>query len=355
MKLWRSDQTYATVEYNKLITFASQIEASIKNGNPSYFNHCFNTKMLLNNLIGMDEFRPYVDIAIGFTGVIEREFDPGSLLTGVIDAGGSFMFIRAYQEAGESKILFRLLSAEGISYHEYMADTCNGRIMINDGYIFNTGQTISEMFEHAYVDYISELYELPLSNSATIRKSMNDGNYRKAYHKWVSLPENVRLSESYQLLGIQIAEHLSSKKYFKVYVEYQNYFPEEPGKYLIPLNGLLQHGYEQGAIPNIDKLEAYIQSDPFLYLVRAKIYASTGDLSNAKYNLCKLIEEMPQYENGYFSLLDLYLNEKDFSRAAELLSTLMMTFNTYKEDLLPLLQNHPEFLESAEYKTWLEN
>jgi len=355
MDLWNSATCCTSVGHQELVTFAIQIETTIKNGNPAYYNQCFNREFIINRIVSREAFKPGDEQTQEFIDVLNQIFDPGALLTNLVATGGSFTFIRAYQEEGVDKMLFRLSSNEGISYHEYQVDSYEGKIIITDGYIFNTGQTVSEMIRNTYHEYVSGLCRYHEVHDLRIHNLMSAGKYRKAYKKWSSLPESIRHSEKYQLLGIRIAEKIDRKQYFRIYYEFSKYFPEEPGKYLIPLSGLVWQGYEQEALNNIDKLEDMIQGDPFLHLIRAQIYLKAGDPDGARHCLNTVIEAMPQCENGYISLLDLCLTRKNYDEATEVLGRLVAAFNAYKEDLLPLLQNHPEFLESAQYKKWLEN
>jgi tetratricopeptide (TPR) repeat protein len=183
---------------------------------------------------------------------------------------------------------------------------------------------------------------------------MASGKARKAYKKWVTLPDYVRYSKSNQLLGIVLAGEQKRKTFFSAYIEFTEHFPEEPGKYIIPLNGLIKYGFYQAALNMIDKLEEAVKNDPVLNIYRAEIYYKLGDVQRAEESLNTLIEELPDFETGYISLLGLYLNESSYGKATELLDKIMLTFDTTKEDLHHLYVNHPDFINSIEYRNWMD-
>jgi len=353
-------KSHCAVEYNELITFAQHLESSISSGSPYYFNLCFNTDAIIEKIINKDSYSANKAFSEGFIEGIKQEFDLGTVIIEETSSGGSFSFIRAYQDNEKSKILFRLISNYGINYHEYEVQSCEGRLMIVEGYIFISAQTISELFEDVYTMYLLSMNQSPeigiesgIENS--IRILASKGKYSKAFKKWQKQSESIRYSKSFQLMGIQIAQELNKKIYFETYIEYLHYFPEESGKYMLPLNGLIEHGYYQAALTSIDKLDEFIQHDPALDLLRANLYYETGNLVKAEESLYRLIESVPDFEKGYLSLLGLYLEKKEFRKATELLDRMALTFNTYKENLSPFLINYNDFLNSQEYKNWLEN
>jgi hypothetical protein len=358
--LIHSVESYGAIEYNELITFAKQLESSISSGSPYYFNLCFDTDAIIDKVINKDKYKVNEDFAAGFVEGIKQECDFGGAIIQEIRSGGSFRFVRAYQEYSKSKILFRLISDFGINYHEYEVESHNGKLVIVDGYIFLSAQNISKLFEDLYDVYLYSMHMLPESSvdcmaENSIRYLAIEGKNSKAFRKLHKLPDDIRYLRSYQLLGISVAEKLNKKKYFGTYIEFLQQFPEEPGKYMVSLNGLIQHGYYQAALVSIDKLDELIQYDPLLNFLRAQIHYKIGNLKNAEDCLYQLIESVPDFEKGYFSLLSIYLDNGEFDKATYLLDKMILTFNTYKEYLSPFLTQYEDFINSDEYKNWMKN
>ncbi len=350
----------AAVEYDELIIFAEQLESSISSGNPYYFNLCFDMEAIISKVVKQDENNSDNAFVQGFVEGVRQEFDFGTGIIDEIGSEGSFSFIRAYQQNGKSKILFRLISNYSIDYHEYEVELREDKVMIVDGYIFTSAETISNTFELIYTEYLLSQYRYAENiqdrdpNKKIYRLAASGKNLR-AYKKWGKLPSHIRYSKSNQLLGMNLAKKLNKKIFFGTYIEFLQHFPNEPGKNFVPLDGLIKHEYYQAALKNIDILDETIQNDPLLNVLRANIYYEIGNKIKAETCLHQVIDSMPEYETGYLKLLGLYLNEKEFRKATELLDKMIFTFDANKEDLLPFIDNHPDFINSAEYKNWLDN
>ena len=344
------------IEYNDLIILGKQLESSISSGNPYYFNLCFNTESIIDSAILSNPKNAENSFAQGFIEGLKQQFDPGNAILELIGADGSFTFIRAYKRDGRSKLLFRLISSNGINYHEYDVGQKDEKLVLTDAYIFTTAQTISGTYKNIYNKYFLNLPEYRISRAdKKIQRLAAIGNSRKAYKQWLNLPENIRFSKTNQLMGIHLASKLDRETYFGAYIEFMNHFPDEPGKYFIALEGLIKQGYYHAALKAIEKLDEYIQTDPILNVIKADIYYESGDTQNAEEHLNKLIEEMPEYETGYLNLLGLYIEENEFMKATLLLDKIILTFNASKEDLQQIVTDYTDFLQSDEFKNWMNN
>ena len=350
----------ASVDHDELIAFAKQLESSISSGNPYYFNLCFNTEAIINKAVNPKENTSDNAFVQGFVDGVKQEFDLGTEIINEIGSEGSFSFIRAYQQNGKSKILFRLISDYGVDYHEYEVESQEDKIMIVDGYIFTSAQSISNTFGLIYTEYLLSSYRMTETRKdrdpvKKIYRLASSGKNLKAFKKWEKLPATIRYSKTNQLLGINLAKQLNKNIYFGTYAEFLKHFPDEPGKYFVPLDGLIKHGYYKAALENIDKLDEIVQEDPLLNVLRANIYLELGNVNIAEDYLCQVIDSMPEFESGYISLLDIYLREKEFAKVTELLDKIILTFEAGKEDLMPFFDNHPDFINSAEYQNWIED
>ena len=344
---------------DELTVFAEQLESSINSRNPYYFNLCFDTEAIIYKVTGESESAFNNEFAEGFIEGVKQEFDPGSSIIDEIGTDGSFTFIRAYRKNEKTKLLFRLISDYGLNYHEYEVEQRGDRIVIVDGYIYISAQTISSTFEQVYTEYLLNIYRYTENRRYNdpckkIQRLAESGKTLKAYKKWEKLPSLIRYTKSNQLLGINLAKKINKKTYFGTYIEFLEHFPDEPGKFFVSLDGLIEHEYLQAALKNIDILDETIQNDPLLNVLRANIYYKSGNTKGAETCLHQVIESMPEYETGYISLLDIYLEENEFEKATELLDKIVLTFDTVKEDLLPFIENHPDFKDSAEYKSWID-
>lgn len=349
---------------NQLTKFAGYIEASIANGNTSFFNHAFDKDALLDHFIANDTFALTNAYVFGFVEGIKQNFDLGTLLVEEIKEYGSYTFLHAFQRAGTGRLLFRLLSKNGINYHEFEVESDDEELKITDAFMYLSGEKISETMERAYLSF-RRLHAMASSDddneriNTTIQMEkisayISEGKSKKAYKHWNNLPLEYKSTTLVQIQGLQIAASLDKETFLKEYRIFLKSYPENPGKYLIPLEALVAKEYYTEALACIDSLENSTYSDPMLELLRANIFFELGNFSEAGERLSLLIDRLPDYETAYLSLLGIYMKEKKFSDATVLLEKMSFTFNQIKEDLQPILVQYPEFLDSQEYKKWLE-
>jgi len=347
---------------NKLITFAGYIEASIENENPSYFNNSFDIDAFINNIVYNEQYELSAAFKQGFVDELKNGLDFGASIVDEISKGGSYEYLNAYFEEDKGEVLFRLLTPQTINYHKIEIRFIDNEPRITDIYVFQSGEKLSESIGRLYSSFSSYL-DKP-ENSATgkwnsyleldkINKLVADGKYKKAHKSILNLPEEIRNERTFQIIDVQIASQLDKKTFDAAFNNYIAQFPENPGKYLIPLDGLMLHNEYNQALDCIGNIDKNIKTDPLLDLLRAKIYYLLNDYESAIVRLSTLIERKPEFENGYFSLLSIYMEQKKYSEATCLLDNIINTFQIYKEDLQPLLKEYPDFLNSIEYKNWI--
>lgn len=345
----------STFSDEELQNFGLQLEYSLSSQNPYYFNLSFDTEQLLKNVFEEYGHSPDNNFHQGFVDGIISNLDIGSLLVNELSSGGNIELISVRTEGEKPSLIFRLTGAKGINYHEYYVESLNDKLKLTDVYIYSTGQLISESVGQLYVsswynienDYARELQK--------INQLKFDRKIKKAFHIWEQLPDAAKKEKANLLLGIELSTHLNTNDFYNTYNLFSLHYPEEPGKYLIPLDGLIASGLYETALQNLDSLDKLVQTDPILDFVRANIYYEAHKPAKAKESLNKLIEAMPQFELAYFSLLDIYLKENDYQGATGLLSKMTLVFNNYKEDYTPLFADYPDFIESNEYRDWIQD
>ncbi len=347
---------------NKLITFASYIEASIENENPSYFNNSFDIDVFIDNIVYDKQYELSEAFKQGFVDELKNGLDFGTSIVNEVSKGGSYEYLNAYFNEDKGEVLFRLLTPQAINYHKIEIQFIDNEPRITDIYVFQAGEKLSESIGRLYSSFSS--YMDKPENSATgewnsyleldkINNLVSEGKYKKAHKSLSNLPEEMRSERIFQIIDVQIASQLDKKTFDAAFNNYIAHFPESPGKYLIPLDGLMLHNEYIQALDCIDNLDNNIKTDPLLDLLRANIYYLLNDYESAIVRLSSLIDRKPEFENGYFSLLSIYMEQKKYSEATYLLDNIINTFHYYKEDFQALLTEYPDFLNSIEYKNWI--
>ena len=100
-----------------------------------------------------------------FTG-FSRNFNFGEMLVAQKSEGGSYEFIRAYEDGKNNfHLLFRLYG-EGLNYHDYLVKEINGELKIIDMFIYMTGEYLSDTYR--------TYYKSILDKSNVLTKDLNE-------------------------------------------------------------------------------------------------------------------------------------------------------------------------------------
>ena len=348
---------------DKALKLGNNIEESIENNNPSYINNLFDLDKFLKNAI--PESNNPIEQAFfeGFTDEFHKSFDLGVSIINEIGSEGEYTFIDAYSANNTYYLIFRMLSNQTVNYHEYKLDFRENDFSVIDIYNYYSGSSISEILAKVYqggslyVIGTSEKQKQELQSIVRLNQVsdfVSVGKYKKAMKKWYKIPEYLRNEKTYLAEGLKVAKFLDKETFEEVYSQYNTNFPEEGGKYLIALEALSYQERSKEALECLEKLDASLHVDPILNLIRANLNYQLDNKSLAIENLKDLIKTNPEYEIGYISLLGIYLEEKKYVDATSILDQILYTFNSYKEDLEPILGEYPDFLDSTEYTSWFE-
>jgi len=349
-------------ELKQLNKFASCIEESIENGNTSFLNKSFDFDYFMQSIYSEYKSNNESEFNKGFQEGLKNNFDIGSMIINEIKNNGSYTFLHSYIKDGSYRLLFRLMSDKGINYHEYEIKQKNGDIRIVDIFLFQSGENISESIGGIYQAFrmINAKNEIETNEEVTkdselqkFKTLLSNGKNRKAFKYWVNLPEEIRCTRSFLIAGLQLGLIINKEKFELAYSDFQKYFPENQSKYLIPLEGLIAYGNYSKALSCIDSLDSRIETDPMLNYLRANILYNMGNHIEAARKFNMLIQSMPDFEDGYISLLHVYINDKNYQKATDLLDMMVSNFDYYKSSMNNYLSNYPEFYQSSEYKIWI--
>jgi tetratricopeptide (TPR) repeat protein len=350
-----------SLESNRLNKFANCIEESIQNGNPSFLNKAFDFNFFMQKIYSVHKSNNETEFNEGFQEGLKNNFDIGSMIINEINKKGSYTFLHSSTKNGSPRLLFRLMSEKGINYHEYEIKQVDGNPMIVDIFLFNSGENISESIGSIYETFRTMNAKDNIeSNEALvnykelqkIKTLVSRGKNRKAFNYWLNLPTEIRCTKTFLIAGIQLASGMDKEKFELAYTDFQKFFPDNQSKFLIPIEGFIASGNYPKALSCIDSLDARLDTDPMLNYLRAKFLYEMGNKIESANRLNMLIQSIPDFENGYLSLLQLYINDKAYLKATEILDKMVSNLNYYKSSMNSYLSNYPEFYQSNEFQIW---
>lgn len=347
-------------------TLGNQIEQSLINENPSYFNSLFDRHALLNKVLIQSKNQQIQNYNLGYQNGFYRSFDMGADFLNQIKNNGTFEFLHSYVKGNTSVLLFRSFSNDGLNYYEFYISSKNSKPVINDVYVFLSGELLSEKLKQNYYlnfqKYLPELARLYLSDEtisitnalSNIEALVDKKKFAKATKVWLKIPADKQTNRTVLLSGIKVASYQSASTYATLTTKFQRNFPGDPGYYLAAINALYKQDYYLQSLACIDSLDHIVGVDPLLDYIRAEIYSQMGNEKETIGAYEQLIETMPLFEAGYLGLFDLYVSKEKFGNALELLDKMTVELDYYKEDFQDFLKNYPSLISTQMYTQWME-
>ncbi len=345
-------------------TIGNQIEESLENNNPAYLNSMIDIDNLFELAIDKPSSQHEKTFYDGFVEGFGSTFDLGTALLDESGSGGSFELLQCQKKGLHYSLLFRLNAASGLNYYEIVIEHSGEAYSINNIYNFYSDESLQDVLRRMYAlgnimsgnqneKLLASL--APWAMNVELTKLYSRGKYAKVIKKWSQMEPVVRNHKVNLATVLRCAAHLDSEQFSAIFDMFSWQYPESGGKYLLAVEALaLQEGYTEELLICADSLERYTGKDPVMDVFRAELCYSMGHVEASRDLLEEAILTMPENEVIYIKLLAVYLDMKDYEKAAGLLDQIEFVFSSYKEDLEPLLVDYPEFLQSPAYANWME-
>lgn len=291
---------------DKVILVGQFIEDSFNEESTDGFNEKFNVEAF-GELVFIDE---KIDTSDSYTkgfmqGLLGATQNLSDKILSEINNGSYYNFINYEYNIVEKAyyITFRIYSEEtGINYHEYKLCTDGEDIMINDMYIYLTGEHLSETLKRIFLATKPNRKSKGKKNNMSLviesKKLLDAGDYKNA-HKKISEIKGELAKEKFILLykGL-ISSEFDEELYAQDLLEFAKYYPNDPTLYLKQIDYyFLKEDYKM-VLEKIDKL-MFETEDDFLNILKASVYLMSEDFENADINYKFMVENYPFLMEAY--------------------------------------------------------
>ena len=291
-------------------------------------------------------------------------------LSNEITMGGYYSFVnyRYDEEDNTYYMLFRLYSEEtGLNYHDYRVTEVNGNLKFNDLYIYLTGEDISKTLQRVYTITLPKKKLLSLltgddftefQNLVNSINLKNQGKFQESYDVLNSIEGKFADEKLILILKSQLAVSISDELYLSSLKEMIDKLPGDDTIYLNKLDYYtMLEDYDQ-VMALLDKLEKDTNDD-FLNLLKGNIMFEKQDFEAAKGYFKYMVENYPDFIEGYSSYLSVLSNQEEFTEATKVLDVLI-TQGYEKTDLINFVEEVDangqnlldSLVESSEFKNW---
>jgi len=298
------------VTKEEAVTFAKQIESTIKKGDANFLDNSFDKKEFVNKMN-----LPNTQTANEFSkGITNKTFTIGAQIAALLGDQDSFEFIKYYLKNGRSHVIFRIYTDKdgSLNYHDYELIKRNGKTRIADVYIYISGENFSETMHNIY----SSLYEKSaalnysedeklagLMKLKDVKQLMQKGRNKEAKEMYDDIPAYLKKSKAVMLINVLICSNLTSEEYQKAIDEFQSKFPDEPNMSLLMIDGYCMQKEYTKMLAAINTLDEQINKDPLLDYQRYLSYTLLEKKDSSLFFLKRLTYNMPDFQKGFIELI----------------------------------------------------
>jgi tetratricopeptide (TPR) repeat protein len=293
----------------------------------------------------------------------------GELLNAV-RRGGSYKFLRCRDIDGRRRAEFRVITPAGaLSYHEFvLASSDDGLVRAVDCYVFLTGQLQSEALRETFLPFAQRWSKGGLDQLAGPEKDFvthfseytamvnwfREKEHRRVLEIYKRMPDSLKKMKTVLAIRLRSAQSISDDEYLRAIEDYRNYYPKDASIDLMAVDALILRKSYDKALASLDRVDKSVGGDPYLKVLRANVLQLQQKSDAAGKMAEAAVAEEPTLIQAYYSLVRQSLQKRNFSRTAELLSTVESKFKVKFQDLTTV-PAYAEFVKSEQYKTWLKS
>lgn len=263
---------------------------------------------------------------------------------------GAYELVKQYEKDNHQRLIFRLYDELDLNYHDFELIKKGDQVKIADVFAYNTGENLTSIMAESLLDVDEQQYagKKEAKKMQLIKKYITAKEYEKADEVFESLPAVLKEQKQFRMIYLTIAAGLGDEKHLAALNKYQENYPDAPNMYLLTLGIYLLKEDFPAALRSVNRLDSFINKDPYLDFHRALIYREIKDTVNRLASLERLHQNMPGFGTGTVELIVAYLDGKQLDKAVSLTQQYRKGKDADAETLETLYLLYPELKEKIE-------
>ena len=343
---------------------AKAIEAAVQARDSKVIRQIFDSPALAGRAMARVEALPMAEAQVQaqlrdfYADMFAREVFPWS------EAGG-YQFLRAVRRPDDPqrpRLLFRLVTPQGINYHEHLLHPGTGRVI--DTYVLLTGDTLASVMGSTLERNASALMpggSLPreLRLLEEMQASLAEEDPASAIKAYNSAPQRVRENTVVLLTRLRAATALPESRERDAAIaeatdDLRRVLGEDsPAAALMSVDAYLAAGRSDDAMAAVDLINRWTGGDPYLDVLRANILLGQGEVEIARV-VAEAAVRATDLPGAHATLLDIALAQRDHDTTLRQLRTLRDRFGWTFTDIRSAA-GFEEFVKSPQFGTWQQD
>lgn len=287
-----------------------------------------------------------------------------------MDNDNSYDIVNYYYSDVEKRyhLLFRMFSnEEGLNYHDYQLNYVNEKFLIEDLYIYSTGEYLSDTLRQLYLMSIPEKYmeEIDISKEKAgsiffiveYKQLVDKEEYKKALDLLNNLEGEIKNQKIFYTLKIQVASEINEVYYMEAIDELLKKFPNDPSTQLMAVDYYVMLKDYNATMSALDTLQE-VTEDDFVEYVKGNMAWEFEDYEGAEKAYTYIMNEYPNYLMAKLNLLYMYDLLEKHEDNISLLNKIIDSEEFTKQELIDFIDDKTNEFDhlpnAAIYKKWKE-
>lgn len=331
--------------------YLNKIRNAIDTNNGSFFSDNFDPVTVDSILLSAPNNSHKEEYRVGLLKGLQSFV---SKLHFAINSGSYYDFINYYRNTTDSSYyaLFRLYSeGEGINYHKFKIKPSEDSFLIEDVYIFLTGEFLSTSLSYTFKNTFLNDSEKDADLYQKFLVLRNMGMNKKAFQVADRIKDSAFINKSFLVLKAHSAASMGDEVYTACLKEVLERYPKDPSLLLISLDYFYMVKDFNNLFRALDDLKSYTDDD-FLNFFRGNYAFEIGEFEMAKESFEYVVEQYPTFFSADFMLLLTYNKLNENKEAVKLLSSLVES-GYDKDELIDMVKTDMnQFYKSSDFKSW---
>jgi hypothetical protein len=300
-----------------------------------------------------------------FTEGMKQGFDLGRQIVAGLGESGHYRLLRLHEVNGESRAMFRMVSDQGVNYHDLVLEERGGQVKIVDLYVALSGELMSQTLRRPLVGLAAAKNEAALdklegpegeyirhgNEIGRMSQLSRGGNPHEAMRVYNALPKSLQREKMLMIMRLLATRSIGDKEYMESIEAFNELFPNDPALYLIAIDYLVMKQRYDETVTTIEQLDEAVGGDPYLEAMKGDVRLQQGKPDEAIQHAQAAIDADPTLELPYWLMVAVSVETEDFESTARWLSRIE---ETLKLDISQAVASdyYAKFRESEAYKAW---
>lgn len=339
--------------------FAAKLDTTLSDGDPSVLRDALNMDNITEK--GLAVFPGgFFDKSQFKTGVKQGLLSTLPKLAEQLQ-DGEYTLLRTFVKDGKHHALYRLYAKNGgMNYHDYELDEKDGKVVINDLYVYATGQTLSESLANIVATTLhgnssSSGAKTQTDLLAAARDYLAQGEDQKALEACEQMSDDWKKTKIWQVLHLTAAVGLDADAREQAMRDYQKAFPKDPPLSLLMISPYYERQEYDKAMDCVNQLDKDV-NDPALNVMRGNLYSAEEKYDDATRCFWLVLDKVDgeMKEVAWQSIIAISITRAEEPKdILPVCRELVDKKHATKDDISTLLEDYEGVKTDPDVKAWL--